>query len=422
MVEMELIKLCLKKIFSNFRTLLKWSVLALITGLTVGGISTLFAYLLHLVTDFRTENTGLILFLPLAGVFLVFLYGICDYRNDKGTNTVISTIHAETEVPFRMAPLIFVSTLITHLFGGSAGREGAALQLGGSMGNQLGRWFRLDEKDRHIMVMCGMSAAFSSIFGTPLAASVFSIEVASVGIMHYAALVPCALASLIASEFAIDMGINPELFTIHQIPAFHFVSGAKVLLLSVCCAGVSVLFCASLHWIAGLFKNKFGNPYVRVLVASAIIIGITILLQTADYMGAGVPVIERAIEGEVRPEAFLVKMLLTAITLAAGFKGGEIVPSFFIGATFGCLFGQLVGISPSLCAALGMLAVFCGVTNCPISSMFIAFELFGYKAVPFFMIAISVSYMTSGYYGLYHDQRIIYSKSKTEFINRRTHD
>ena len=170
------------------------------------------------------------------------------------------------------------------------------------------------------------------------------------------------------------------------------------------------------------YREKLKNPYIRIIVSSVIIILLTIILHTADYMGAGVEVIGRAINGEVNSTAFIWKIIFTALTLEAGFKGGEIVPSFFVGATFGCFFGQLIGISPSLCAAVGMVAVFCGVTNCPISSMLIAFELFGYDAVPYFLIAISVSYLMSGYYGLYHDQTIVYSKYKTEYINKKTKD
>ncbi len=321
-----------------------------------------------------------------------------------------------------MAPLIFISTILTHLFGGSAGREGAALQLGGSIGNQLGRWFRFDEKDRRIVVMCGMSAAFAAIFGTPVAASIFAMEVVSVGVMYYAALVPCVFSSLIASKVATDMGINPELFTILHIPEFHLVPSIKIILLALCCAALSVLFCMALHGLGDVYRLKLKNPYFRIIFSSCLIILLTVLLQTTDYMGAGVPVIEEAIKGQVRPEAFFLKMLFTALTLEAGFKGGEIVPSFFVGATFGCLFGQLLGISPSLCAAVAMVAVFCGVTNCPITSMLIAFELFGYEAVPYFLIAISVSYLMSGYYGLYHDQTIVYSKYKTEYINRKAQE
>lgn len=418
----EMIKFYFRRISHNMKLFLRWGIFSALTGLIVGVFSTLFAECLFVVTEFRVNSPWLICFLPLAGIVIVFLYEIFHYKNDRGTNLVLSTIHAETELPFRMAPLIFLSTLITHLFGGSAGREGAALQLGGSIGNQLGRWFRFDEKDRRIVVMCGMSAAFSAIFGTPLAAAFFSMEVVSVGVMYYAALVPCVFASLIASKFAINMGINPDSFLILQMPKFHFVPSIKVILLALCCALLSVVFCMVLHSVGDLYHKKLKNPYLRIVFASFLIIGLTMVLHTDDYMGAGIPLIEKAIGGQTGPLTFLWKIVFTALTLGAGFKGGEIVPSFCVGATFGCLFGQLAGLSPSLCAALGMVAVFCGVTNCPVSSLLIAFELFGYEAVPYFMIAVSVSYLMSGYYGLYHDQTIVYSKYKTEYINRKTRD
>lgn len=418
----KLLKYFFHKIYRNLYTFARWGVLSLAAGLVVGGFSSLFARCLHFVTDFRTSHTFMILFLPLAGLLIVFLYHIFQYKNDKGTNMVLSMIHAETELPFKMAPLIFISTLITHLFGGSAGREGAALQLGGSIGNQLGRWFRLSEQDRRILVMCGMSAAFSAIFGTPIAAVVFSMEIVSVGVMYYAALVPCVFSSLIASKVAGHMGIGPNVFHLSDIPDFHLIPSIQIILLAMLCAGLSVLFCIILHSLGDFYRSKLKNPYIRIVCSSLVIILLTILLHTSDYMGAGVPVIARAIEGTVRPDAFFWKIVFTALTLEAGFKGGEIVPSFFVGATFGCLFGQLIGLSPSLCAAVGMVSVFCGVTNCPISSLLIAFELFGYVAVPYFMIAISVSYLLSGYYGLYHDQTIVYSKYKPQFVNRKTRE
>ena len=285
-------------------------------------------------------------------------------------------------------------------------------------------YFDLTKKteDRRIVVMCGMSAAFSAIFGTPIAASIFSMEVVSVGVMYYAALVPCVFAALIASKFATHMGIGPNTFNILHMPQFQLVPSLKIIVLAMCCAAISVVFCMVLHGLGDLYREKIKNPYVRIVFSSIIIIILTVILHTDDYMGAGVPVIVRAIGGKVNPMAFIWKMIFTALTLEAGFKGGEIVPSFFIGATFGCLFGGIVGISPSLCAAVGMMAVFCGVTNCPITSMLIAFELFGYEAVPFFLIAISVSYLLSGYYGLYHDQTIVYSKYKAEYINRKARE
>lgn len=422
MRQKEMIKFYIRRCYRNIKTFLRWGTFSAITGLVVGGFSTLFAFCLKMVTGYRMENPWLILLLPLAGVVIVLLYGLFHYKNDKGTNLVLSTIHAESELPFKMAPLIFISTIITHLFGGSAGREGAALQLGGSIGNQLGRWFRFDERDRRIVVMCGMSAAFSAIFGTPVAAAIFAMEVVSVGVMYYAALVPCVFASLIASKVAVDMGINPSSFQILHVPAFHLRPSIQIILLAVCCAVLSVIFCVVLHSLGDFYRKYFKNPYVRVVFSAVVIIALTILLHTDDYMGAGVPVIASAIKGEVKPTAFLLKIVFTALTLEAGFKGGEIVPSFFVGATFGCLFGQVMGVSPSLCAAVGMIAVFCGVTNCPVSSLLIAFELFGYEAVPYFMIGISVSYLLSGYYGLYHDQTIVYSKYKTEYINRKARE
>lgn len=419
MRQIKMIRFYIGRIMRNLAVFIRWGIFSAFVGLFVGAFSTLFAFCLRQVTSFRTENPWLILCLPLAGVVIVFLYGVFRYKNDKGTNMVLSSIHAEAEVPFRMAPLIFISTIITHLFGGSAGREGAALQLGGSIGQQLGKLFCFDEKDQRIVVMCGMSAAFSAIFGTPIAASIFSMEVVSVGVMYYAALVPCVFSSLVASKFATHMGIGPNVFKIHNMPLFEIVPSLKIIGLALCCATLSVVFCMALHSLGDFYRNKLKNPYIRIIVSSLVIILLTIILQTDDYMGAGVPVIQRAIQGNVEPLAFVWKIVFTALTLEAGFKGGEIVPSFFVGATFGCLFGHIVGISPSLCAAVGMMSVFCGVTNCPITSMLIAFELFGYHGVPFFLLGISVSYLMSGYYGLYHDQTIVYSKYKTEYINRK---
>lgn len=410
-----------KKAWENAREFLRWMILAAITGLVVGGVGILFVKGLGLANDFRGEHPQMILGLPLAGLLIVFLYRICKNENDKGTNLVISTLHSESQMPFRMAPLIFVSTILTHLFGGSAGREGAALQLGGSIGNQLGRWFRLDEDDTKLIVMCGMSAAFSAIFGTPLAAVIFAMEVSSIGIMQYGAFVPCMFASLIASSFSAAMGCHAEAFTITEPLEFAPVPALWIALLGILCALVSIIFCQTLHMSGHLFKKYLPNPYIRVLVGSVAIIGLTILLQTSAYSGAGVNLIEEAFAGEAPKMAFFWKIIFTAITLGVGFKGGEIVPSFCIGATFGCLFGSLVGISPSLCAAVAMVSVFCGVTNSPITSLIIGFEMFGFDSMKYLLIGVAISYMLSGYTGLYSEQTIMYSKSKLTYVNKKTH-
>ncbi|MCR5201881.1 MAG: chloride channel protein [Lachnospiraceae bacterium] len=418
--KLTLIKFYMKRIYTNLLRLLKWIVFSVITGAVVGAVSILFMYCFNWVTDFRKEHIWIIFFLPVAGVIIVFLYSAFKYKNDKGTNLVLSTIHSEAEIPFKMAPLIFISTLITHCFGGSSGREGAALQLGGSIGNFLGKIFRFDDKDKRVVIMCGMAAAFTVVFGTPIAAVIFAMEVVSVGVMYYAALVPCVFASIVAYEAKIHYDIEGFSFFIDNAPDIGIISVSEIVLLAVLCAFVSVIFIITLHSLGDFYRDKLKNPYVRIIVSSAFIIIINLIVGNDDYMGAGGEVITRAVaSGNARPEAFALKIILTALTLEAGFKGGEIVPSFFIGATFGCVFGQLFGISPQLCAGVGMMAVFCGVTNCPITSMFIAYEIFGFNCIGYFVIAISVSYLMSGYYGLYHDQTIVYSKYKTEYINRK---
>lgn len=400
---------------------LKWIIFAIIVGITVGLCGTAFYFALSLVTVLRTQNSWLIFLLPLGGVGIVAMYRILHNEKDTGTNLVISAIHSDDELPFRMAPLIFVSTLITHLFGGSAGREGAALQMGGSIGNALGRLFRFDDKDKHVMIMCGMSAAFSALFGTPMAAAILPMEMVSVGVMYYIALVPCVISSLIAHGIAYSFGVSNEMFIIRSIPKFRIISSIEISVLAILCALVSILFCVLLHKSEDLYKRFFANPYARAIVGGCIIIVLTLLVGNQDYNGTGINIIAHCINGTVRPEAFLLKMIFTALTLGAGYKGGEIVPSFFTGAAFGCLFGNLLGFSPTLCTAVGMTAVFCGVTNCPITSLLISFELFGYDGMPYFLLATALSYMLSGYFGLYRSQKIVYSKYKTNYINKATH-
>ena len=400
---------------------LKWIIFAIIVGAIVGLCGTAFYFALSLVTVLRTQNTWLIFLLPIGGLGIVAMYRFLHNEKDTGTNLVISAIHSDDELPLRMAPLIFVSTLITHLFGGSAGREGAALQMGGSIGNALGKLFRFDDKDKHVMIMCGMSAAFSALFGTPMAAAILPMEMVSVGVMYYIALVPCVISSLVAHGIAYSFGVSNEMFIIRSVPKFGIMTSIEISVLAILCALVSILFCVLLHKSEDLYKRFFTNPYIRVIAGGCIIIVLTLLVGNQDYNGTGINIIEHCINGTVRPEAFLLKMIFTALTLGAGYKGGEIVPSFFTGAAFGCLFGNLLGFSPTLCTAVGMTAVFCGVTNCPITSLLISFELFGYDGMPYFLLATALSYMLSGYFGLYRSQKIVYSKYKTNYINKATH-
>ena len=401
-------------------TSIKWVIFSMLVGLIVGLCGTAFYKGLYFVTQTRIEHPWLIFLLPFAGLLIVGLYHALKNSNDGGTNLVISAIHSGDELPLRMAPLIFISTLITHLFGGSAGREGAALQMGGSIGNSLGKLFRFDEKDKHIMIMCGMSAAFSSLFGTPMAAAIFSMEMISVGVMHYSALVPCVISSLIANGVASKFDVKNEFFLIDEIPKFNIITAIQISILAALCALLSIVFCILLHKTQDLYKKVFKNQYLRVFAGGCFVLAATLIVGSQTYNGTGMNIIDKCISGTVRPEAFILKMLFTALTLGAGYKGGEIVPSFCTGAAFGCLYGNLFGFSPTLCTAVGMTSVFCGVTNCPITSLLISFELFGYDGMPYFLLSIAFSYMFSGYFGLYHSQKIVYSKYKTNYINKST--
>ena len=398
---------------------IKWLIASVISGCVVGLAGASFSLLLELVTDLRLAHPGLLLLLPVGAVSIVALYRVIMREKDPGTNLVLSAIHSGDEIPLRMAPSIFIATLITHLCGGSAGREGAALQLGGSIGHALSRLFRFTEKDRHIMIMCGMSAAFSSLFGTPMAAAVFSLEVVSVGIMHYAALLPCVISSLIARAIAEALSMGAPFYEIRDLPAFTLASALQISLVAILCGLVSILFCVLLHQSQHFAQRFFPNPYLRALAGGTLLLVLTFLSGSQTYNGTGTSMIAQCMEGTVPGEDFLLKMIFTSLTLAAGYKGGEIVPTFFIGASFGCLMGNLLGISPSLCAAIGMGALFCGVTNAPIASLLICLEMFGMEAMPFLLLSVTISYAVSGYYGLYNSQRIVYSKYKSDYINKK---
>ena len=404
------------------KALVKWLVLGCAVGGIVGTAASLFGRLLMLVNGWRGDYPALVLALPLGGLLIVFLYRISRNSDDKGTNTVISSIHSSTHIPFRMAPLIFISTAITHLLGGSAGREGAALQLGGSIAGKLGSALRMNENDKRLIIMSGMSAGFSALFGTPLAAAIFSMEVVSVGIMHYSALVPCVSAALIAQLVAQWFRIPPEVFPV-ACESLTVASFFKTALFAAAAGIASILFCMILHHAEHLYKKWFRNPYARIFVAGVLVAALSAALQTGDYLGSGMGLIEHIFHhGETAvPYAFLLKMLFTALTLGGGFKGGEIVPSLTIGAALGSCCAALLGLPMELVAACGMAGVFCGVTNSPITSLLLCFELFGLEGMPYYLITVAISYMISGRYGLYRAQRIMYSKTETRFINSTTH-
>ena len=357
-----------KSYIGNVRYFIKWTLIAVFTGLGVGAVGSAFALCVNAAGAFWQSFRWALFLLPVSGLMIVLLYRLARAYNPRGTNLVISSISSGEEIDIKMAPLIFISTVLTHTGGGSAGREGAALQLGGSLGNLISKIIKLDAKDRNVAVMCGMSACFAAVFGTPLTAAIFCMEFISIGIMYHAALIPC-------------------------------------------------VYCTLLHKSEYLYKKYFKNAYLRVLAAAFIFIILTLLVGTDDYRGGGFLLVERCMKDGVGYEAFLLKMLFTALLLGGGFKGGEIVPTFTVGAAFGCACTRFLGLPLQLSTACGMVACFAGVTNCPISSVFMAIELFGLAGLPYYVIAIAVCFTLSGYYGLYSAQRVPYSKTKAVYIN-----
>ena len=277
----------------------------------------------------------------------------------------------------------------------------------------LGKLIRLGDEDRRLVIMCGMSAGFSALFGTPMAAAVFSMEVVRVGSMHYAGFVPCVMAAMVGNFVAKWFQLPPEVFPFSNFPEMTPVTFAQILVFSIAAALISILFCVTLHETEHLYEKHLKNPYLRIALGGTAVVGLTFLLGTDMFLGSGMGIIEEIFHhGEsVAWYTFLLKLVFTALTIGAGFKGGEIVPSFTVGAAFGCCVAGLVGLPMELVAACGMIGVFCGVTNSPITSLLIAFELFGFGGMPYFLITVAVSYMLSGYHSLYREQR--FSDSKT---------
>lgn len=414
-----------KKLIMTYGNGVKWVIIGFLTGGIVGTVSAYFAKGIHIVSHIRSAHPLLIGLLPFAGLLIVFSYRLFSVKNPKGTNLVLESIQNGENLPAYMAPLIIFATILSHFFGASVGREGAALQLGSSMGSIIGKVLRLKEKDRRRIMMCGMSAAFSGLFGTPLAAAVMAMEISTVGHMYYTALLPCTVSALVAHFFAEKLikVVEPNL-SLSLVSEIHWNSALATILLAILASMVSVLFVLTAHKVKALFTKYFPNSYLRIFVSGVILLLATLLIGNTDYNGTGMDIIVKTITEpgyKVFIFAFLLKILFTAISLGGGYQGGEIVPSLFIGATLGNALQMFLPLEPGLCAALGMASVFCSVTNCPLATLLICFELFGFQASSYFILAIAVSYLCSGNYGLYHTQKILFSKTEEKEINESAH-
>ncbi|MFF2015632.1 voltage-gated chloride channel family protein [Paenibacillus sp. NPDC058177] len=394
-------------------TVVKWIILGSCIGILTGTASALFLKSLDYVTTLRMEHSWLLFLLPLGGALVSYLYYRYGKDSIKGNNLIIENIQGgEAPIPLRMAPLVLFGTLVTHLFGGSAGREGTAVQMGGSLADSFGRWIRISPLDRKILLMCGISGGFGSIFGTPLAGTLFGLEVIALGLISHQALLPCFAASFVGDLVATKLWkVHHIHYAVSEFPALDFLVVLKVLMASVIFGLVGMLFSQLTHFLKVHFTMLIKNPMVKSALGGFIIITLVYLVGTREYLGLGLPLIADSFQGEVSPFAFLWKLIFTSLTLGTGFQGGEVTPLFAIGATLGHTLAGLLHMYGPFLASLGFIAVFCGATNTPIACFLMGIELFGSGGAIYMFMACVVSYLFSGHTGIYTSQLIGISKS-----------
>ncbi len=384
---------------------LKLIILYLITGFLCGIVGTLFSKVIALVTGIRSQNNWIIYLLPIAGLLIVFLYKKLKVYA-VGTNQVIENCTNNETLSPLIAPAVFLGSVFSHLFGASVGREGAALQLGGGLAPFLSRVFSLDNTQKQILTYCGMAGLFSAVFGTPFAAFIFALQITYVWKIRLNAVLPTLISSYTAYFTAINIGAHPERFALNQIPSITAYTLFKTIIISSLSALLAMFFCYSLRWTEKLFKKLFKSPYIRIVAGGIITVFLTLLLNTTAYNGAGVNIIEKIFEnGNFENEAFFLKLVFTCIAVGSGYKGGEIVPTLFIGATFGSLVASLIGLPVTLGAAIGMTALFGGVTNCHIAAIVLCLELFSGNGIFYIIIAAFISFLLSGNISLYSAQK-----------------
>lgn len=391
--------------------LVKWLSLAIVSGLLVGSASALLLVSLVWATNTREDHTWIIWLLPLGGLAVGLLYEYWGKTVVKGNNQLIDELHSPKNIiPFRMAPLIYIGTVITHLFGGSAGREGTAVQMGGAIVDQFSKILNLNKENRKILIIMGISAGFASVFGTPLAGAIFALEVLIIGRMRYDAIVPSFLAAVVADYTCTAWGVPHTHYHIDFVPTMSNIGFFTAILSGVIFGIVSTFFSKGIHRFQDLAANIKYAP-LRPFYGGLIIAIVVFLLGTTKYIGLGIPTIVEAFETPLPYYDFAIKILLTAFTIGVGFKGGEVTPLFFIGATLGNALAFVLPLPMALLAGMGFVAVFSGATNTPIACTVMGIELFGIEAGVFIAIACVTAYLFSGNTGIYSSQIIGSAKS-----------
>ena len=410
----------IKKIFLSFEQsfsllfLLKWAFICLLIGALTGSASAVFLWTLEWATNYREANLWIIALLPISGLIIGLSYHYYGESVVKGNNLLIEEFHSPKKIiPFKMAPLVFIGTILTHLFGGSAGREGTAVQVGGAIADQFTKIFKLSDFDRKIVLITGISAGFASVFGTPLAGAIFALEVMIIGRVRFEAIVPSFLAAVFANYFCDVWQISHH--THYNISTVSDLTPATILwslLAGIIFGLVSMLFSKSTHFWGTLFKKRIKYPPLRPVIGGVILAVVVYLMGTTKYIGLGVPTIVDAFNINLNSYDFILKLLFTSFTLGAGFKGGEVTPLFFIGATLGNILVWFIPMPMPLLAGMGFVAVFAGATNTPIACTIMGIELFGIESGIFIALACTTSYLFSGHSGIYSAQIIGSPKDK----------
>ncbi|OOG72843.1 voltage-gated chloride channel family protein [Flavobacterium sp. A45] len=391
---------------------IKWLLICCLIGIFSGSASALFLVSLEFVTQVRIQNTWIIWLLPFGGLFIGYLYFISDSKIAKGNNLLLEEYNKpEKKIPFLMAPLVLLSTLITHLFGGSAGREGTAVQMGGAIADVCSSIFRLNHSERRTLIILGISAGFASVFGTPLAGALFALEIIFFSRINFRSIVLSFLVAYIAYFTVEFWEIQHTHYSIPEIPEMNFTALFWVLIVSILSGLAALLFSRSTHLWGKLFSKTIKHPPLRPFIGG-IILAITIyFIGTTKYIGLGVPMIVDAFSIQNAPYDFLLKILFTGFTLGAGFKGGEVTPLFFVGATLGSALSVVVPLPIALLAGMGFVAVFSGATHTPIACTVMGMELFGMESGVYIGIACIIAYFFSGSIGIYKSQIVKGPKS-----------
>lgn len=406
-----------------FNYLIKWLLICLVAGGLIGSASALLLVSLDWVTNYRESHLWIIAFLPIAGLFIGLMYHYWGKDIVKGNNVLIEEVHSpKSIIPLKMAPLVFIGTVLTHLCGGSAGREGTAVQMGGAIADQFSRLFRFRQRDHKTIVIVGISAGFASVFGTPLAGAVFALEVIIVGRVRYDAILPSFLAATFAHLACLMWGVAHTHYSIPFVPELDITNILLTITVGIVFGLAAMLFSRSVHFWGKLAKDKIKYAPLRPFIGGIIIALAVWSIGTTKYIGLGVPTIVEAFSTQQEWYDFLVKILFTTFTIGVGFKGGEVTPLFFIGATLGSALFGIIPLPMALLAGMGFVAVFSGATNTPIACTLMGIELFGAASGIYIGIACVVAYLFSGHTGIYGSQiigspkHLIYGRKKGQSI------